>query len=202
MVYCWFHPKVGLWMGATPELLCKVKNTHFSTMSLAGTQKVIEHEKVYWTEKEKVEQQLVTDYIVNELKLEVKNLKISNPSDVKAGHLWHIKTDIEGEITNKDSLKRIVKKLHPTPAVCGISKEKAKEFIFNNENYNRAFYTGYLGEINVNQSSDLYVNLRCMQVSENEISIYVGGGITHDSLPEKEWEETVAKANTMKNVFF
>lgn len=202
MVYCWFHPKVGLWMGATPELLCKSNNFYLNTMSLAGTQKVLENKEVIWQEKEKLEQQIVTDFICEELKSELTNIKISEPFTVKAGHLWHIRTDIVGEIRDRNSLKNCVEKLHPTPAVCGFPKEKAKEFILENENYHREYYTGFFGEINKNNHTELYVNLRCMQVTGNSIAIYVGGGITKDSVPEKEWEETVAKANTMKNVFF
>ncbi len=202
MVYCWFHPKVGLWMGATPELLCKIDGNHFYTMALAGTQLVTENEIAKWNEKEIIEQQLVTNFIVNELKSEIKNLKISVPYSVKAGHLWHIRTDITGEISSDISIEKIIQKLHPTPAVCGFPKQAAKDFIIKNENYNRLFYTGYFGEINVDNTSELFVNLRCMQVSDNTISIYIGGGITHDSNPDKEWEETIAKANSMKSVFY
>lgn len=50
------------------------------------------------------------------------------------------------------------------------------------------------------KTSELFVNLRCMQVRSNAVSIYVGGGITRDSIPEKEWDETVFKSNTMFRV--
>lgn len=200
MVYCWFHPEIGLWMGATPELFCKVENNYFSTVALAGTQLVDENKTAIWTAKEQIEQQLVTDFIVNELKEEIQNLKISTPYSVKAGHLWHIKTDIEAKISAESTLQKIIQKLHPTPAVCGFPKNAAKDFILQNEGYNREFYTGYLGEINLNTCTELFVNLRCMKIMDKNISIFVGGGITKDSIPEKEWDETVAKAFTMKKV--
>lgn len=202
MVYCWHHPKIGLWMGATPELLCKVEKNKFSTVALAGTQLVSEDNEVIWSEKENSEQQLVTDFIVDELKNEINNLITSNPYSVKAGHLWHIKTDIEGAISEDSSIEKIIKKLHPTPAVCGLPKESAKDFILKNEHYNREFYTGYLGEITIDDASTLFVNLRCMKVEKEKISIFVGGGITKDSHPEKEWNETVSKAKTMKSCFY
>ncbi|MDP3352807.1 MAG: chorismate-binding protein, partial [Flavobacteriaceae bacterium] len=110
MVYCWFHPKIGLWMGATPELICKIKENHFSTVALAGTQLAEDNKKVVWSQKEQIEQQLVTDFIVDELKSEIQNLTISNPYSVKAGHLWHIKTDIKGEISAESSLEKIIQK--------------------------------------------------------------------------------------------
>ncbi|NOQ91872.1 MAG: isochorismate synthase, partial [Flavobacteriaceae bacterium] len=68
------------------------------------------------------------------------------------------------------------------------------------ENYNREFYTGYLGELNIKEQSHLFVNLRCMQIKNTKAFIYVGGGITLESNPEKEWVETVTKSEVMKLV--
>jgi isochorismate synthase len=95
--------------------------------------------------------------------------------------------------------------LHPTPAVCGLPKEDSKKFIIENENYDRSYYTGYLGELNTRSvnnelSSDLYVNLRSMQIENENAYVYIGCGITKDSDPEKEWEESVNKSMTMKRV--
>lgn len=202
MVYCWFHPKYGLWMGATPELLCNIENNYFKTMALAGTQVAENKEDVCWSEKEKTEQQLVTDYIVDVLKSEINNVEVSDPETVKAGKLWHIRTRLSGVVSDSQKIKSVLKKLHPTPAVCGMPKDKAKIFIVENEAYDREFYTGYLGPVSENQQLDLYVNLRCMKIEEKTISIFVGGGITKDSIPLNEWQETVAKATTMKNVLF
>ena len=120
-----------------------------------------------------------------------------------------------------DILGKVVLALHPTPAVCGRPLEIAKQFILNNEDYNRDFYTGFLGELNfekaqsrnrnrrniennayasIKKTTSLYVNLRCMQLKRNEIDIYVGGGITEDSNAESEWQETVEKTSTIKKV--
>ena len=52
----------------------------------------------------------------------------------------------------------------------------------------------------VKSVSNLYVNLRCMQFKDDEALIYVGGGITKDSIAENEWEETQKKTQTMKSV--
>lgn len=191
-VYIWSHPKVGLWMGATPEKLVEVKGASFSTMSLAGTQLFAEN--IQWKPKEIIEQKWVTDYIANQLKPLVSNLEITEPFTKKAGHLAHICTELKGELSNKFSIKDLIFYLHPTPAVGGTPRDVATEFILRNENYNREFYTGFLGEINRNSQTDLYVNLRCMQLKNGIAKLYVGGGITKDSVPEKEWEETVAKS--------
>jgi isochorismate synthase len=216
-VYMWFHPKVGLWLGATPETLIKVNHNVFKTMALAGTQTYQDSLDVVWSDKEQQEQQFVTDYIkktLNHLKIDCK---ITEAYTVKAGNIMHLRSDITGRI-NHEKLNSVIKVLHPTPAVCGLPKEISKQFILENESYNREFYTGFLGELHFDSTNrrnnkrnienqayqtkksqtNLFVNLRCMKVNQNLISIYVGGGITKDSHPEKEYLETVAKAEVMK----
>lgn len=199
-VYCFWHSKVGFWLGATPEQLLKTSGRNFETIALAGTQKVTDVEEVVWLNKEKEEQQLVTDYIVTQLHPHTNSLQVSTPYTIQAGSICHIRTDIKGVWEEHISLEQFIRLLHPTPAVCGYPTELAKEFILNNESYDRSFYTGFLGEMNMDSGSDLFVNLRCMQVSSSEVSLYMGCGITKDSVPENEWQETVNKSMTMKRV--
>ena len=151
----------------------------------------------------------------------VENVNISNVETVKAGNLLHLKTNITAQLKANSNLNKLISTLHPTPAVCGYPKDIAKQFILKNEMYNREFYTGFLGELNFDttiaprsskrnienrayavkrKSTQLYVNLRCMQLKEINAIIYVGGGITESSNPESEWEETVSKSMVIKNV--
>ncbi|WP_372794343.1 isochorismate synthase, partial [Lutibacter sp.] len=199
-VYLWFHPHIGLWMGASPEQLISVSQNKFETMALAGTQLYKDATNVIWKDKEKQEQQFVTDYILENIKNSIDVIKVSEAYTVKAGNLLHIRTDISGELKATSSLGNLVASLHPTPAVCGLPKEKAIKFILENEAYHRTYYTGYLGELNIDNSTSLFVNLRCMQLNKNTASIYIGGGITMDSNAKNEWEETVSKAEVMKKV--
>lgn len=203
--YCFFHPKIGLWMGATPEKLLKANGNVFETMALAGTQKDNQKTEIFWQQKEKDEQQFVTDFIVKRLLEFTASVVVSEPYSLKAGSIWHIKTDISGVLKDNSTLEEVIDTLHPTPAVCGLPKKKSKAFILENENYDRTFYTGFLGELNStfegnNASSDLFVNLRCMQIQEDKAILYMGCGITKESIPEKEWEESVNKSMTMKRV--
>ena len=220
-VYLWHHPEIGTWLGATPETLLQTKNNNFKTMALAGTQGYNNDINVSWDKKEIQEHKFVSDFIIEELsKMNIK-CNISDVTTVKAGNLLHLHAIISGRLTSLSQIKELIKALHPTPAVCGLPKEKAKKFILKNENYNREFYTGFLGELNFEKDNrqqktnrrnienhayqykethtSLFVNLRCMQVNNNSIYIYVGGGITKDSNPEKEYLETVAKAQVMKS---
>ena len=201
--YCFFHPKVGLWLGAFSEQLIRVKNKNLHTMAVAGTQVYQENQTAFWESKEKAEQQFVTDFITESLTHYVTDTKISEPYTMKAGNLIHIKTDIEAALNEPSNLKEVIKILHPTPAVCGFPKDEAKKFIINNEGYQREFYSGFLGELNHDfekeeNSTDLYVNLRCMKVENETVSLYVGCGITKDSIPENEWTETVKAATGRK----
>jgi isochorismate synthase len=196
--YGFYHPKIGLWFGATPEQLLKVEDEVFKTVALAGTQKFENSTNVDWQEKEIQEQKFVTDFILKNLEKSTSNIKSSEPFTVRAGNLLHIKSEISGSLNSKFDLQKIIDILHPTPAVCGLPKEAAKKFIIENENYNREFYTGFIGELNLYNKSDLFVNLRCMQIVTNFAHIYVGCGVTKDSIPEKEFLETVNKSMTMK----
>jgi isochorismate synthase len=91
-------------------------------------------------------------------------------------------------------------KLHPTPAVCGIPKENAKEMIREFEKHRRGDYTGYFGPVKTGDVS-LFVNLRSAFVNNNKMFLFIGGGITADSKPEKEWDETELKAKTLLNCY-
>ena len=221
-VYCWYHPKVGLWLGATPETLLKIEGRYFSIMALAGTQDYLGDLNVSWQSKEVQEQQFVTDFILDNITDIVENIKVSDVETVKAGNLLHLRTLIKGYLNLQDlNLKQLLYNLHPTPAVCGLPKAKAKAFILEHENYNREFYTGFLGELNFDvhikprtgrrnienrayavhkKSTQLYVNLRCMQLKDSKALVYVGGGITETSNPEREWAETVSKSKVVKKV--
>lgn len=192
MVYLWYHPKVGLWIGASPEKMLYVKKDNFSTMSLAGTQ--LKSDEIKWHKKEQQEQQLVTDFITDQLIPIAHSIEISEPYTKFAGHLAHIRTDITGILEENVSLKDLIFKVHPTPAVCGTPRNTSREYLLRNENYDRVFYTGFFGELNLHDNTDLYVNLRCMQIDDKIAKIYVGGGITKDSIPENEWEETYYKS--------
>ena len=204
--YCFYHPKVGFWIGATPEQFLKVDENLVKTVSLAGTQLFDKKKDAIWQNKEIEEQQIVTDYIVGNLKLYSDNVTFSEPYSHQAGSLVHIKTDIQAVVNEENNISEIINVLHPTPAVCGFPKEKAKQFIIENEGYQREFYAGFLGEWNKDfatfkqKQSDLFVNLRCMKIEESIANLYIGCGITKDSNPEKEFVETVNKSVTIKSV--
>ncbi len=202
MVYFFHHPKVGTWLGATPERFLEIGKGRLSTTSLAGTLPVEGGVAPMWTSKELKEQQIVTDFIKKELGSYVDNLECSETKTVRSGKLWHLKTEISAMGIPLQDWDAIIKALHPTPAVCGLPKYEALAFIQENESYSRKYYTGFLGGLNLDQKEQLqlYVNLRCMQMEKEAVHIFVGGGVTKDSDPEQEWLETQYKSRTMLDV--
>jgi len=220
--YCWFHPKTGYWLGASPEILLKLEGRSLSTMALAGTQTNISAAKVEWDIKNSDEHAFVTDYLVEVLSDYIDPVNTYGPHTLKAGELLHLQTHVTGRLKSADhSLKNLLKAMHPTPAVCGTPRQLALDYIFSNETYDREFYAGFFGELNVptqqmfrnskknienrayqtnRKSSHLAVNLRCMKLGSSLATLYSGGGITKDSDPLTECLETENKIKTIKKV--
>lgn len=199
--YIWYHPETGIWCGATPETLVNIKNNEFKTMALAGTQPYSAGQ-ITWRKKEMEEQHFVTEAILDNLKDIVDDVQVSKTYNHRAGSLLHLCTDISARVGKEPgALSKIAQALHPTPAVCGTPRDFAKNFIIENEGYQREFYTGFLGPVNEDGvSATLMVNLRCMKIENGKATIFVGGGITADSAPEEEWQETQNKMQTMLQV--
>ncbi|AWH86993.1 isochorismate synthase [Flavobacterium album] len=203
--YCFYSPETGLWMGATPEQLLKSDGKEIRTVALAGTQTYKETENVVWESKEQQEQQFVTDFILGELEGLVSDISTNGPYTFRAGNIVHIKTDILGKLNNCGDIGKIINALHPTPAVCGLPKKDAQQFLLQNEGYDREYYSGFLGELNTDLATgfpdtDLFVNLRCMKIDGDTARLFIGCGITKDSDPKKEFIETVNKSMTMRRV--
>lgn len=201
-------PRIGAWLGASPEILISVdRKKVFRTAAIAGTQLYsagIDLVDVAWTQKEIEEQAMVSRYIVNCFKkIRLREFEEIGPRTVRAGNLVHLKTDfvVDTIATGFPQLGAIMLELlHPTSAVCGVPRQTALDFIQRFEHYDRSFYSGYLGPMNMYGETHLFVNIRCMQLFEKEAALYAGAGITHGSKPEKEWLETEIKMKTMLGI--
>ncbi|WP_428665927.1 chorismate-binding protein [Runella sp.] len=201
-----------IWLGATPETLVSVdKEGIFRTVALAGTQSAfdtagqpIPPKQALWTQKEIEEQALVSRYIISCFKkIRVREYIEEGPKTAVAGNLMHLRSDyaVDTKAINFPELGTVMLGLlHPTSAVCGMPKLPALQFIQEHEGYDREFYSGYLGPVNIDAETHLFVNLRCMKISNGVATLYGGGGITEDSVPEKEWQETELKCQTLMAV--
>ena len=205
MVSIFSSPMTGTWVGATPEMLVSItRDQHFHTVALAGTQPYHEGadlRNITWTQKDIEEQALVERYIISCFKkIRLREYEEHGPKTIIAGNILHLKThfDVDMVATNFPQLGSVMLKLlHPTSAVCGMPLDASLAFLKEHEGYDRQFYSGYLGPVNMDQESHLYVNLRCMQLSNTSATLFAGAGVLGDSDPEKEWHETEMKINTL-----
>lgn len=195
------HNVMGVWLGASPEILATFKDKAFKTMSLAGTMPIGDGlTEFVWSLKNKKEQELVTSYI--EKTIQEFNVRYTKgpTHTVKAGPVVHLKTELCAKIDDKATALKLSQALNPTPAVCGLPKNEVKAFLLDNEGYDREYYSGITGYIN-QDSFALFVNLRCMKIMQQCASIYVGGGILNESTLDDEFNETCHKLKTMRSLF-
>jgi isochorismate synthase len=200
------------WLGASPEILVSVDAQGiFRTVSLAGTQPVVDSygdsvslSEARWSQKEIEEQSFVSRYIIECFKkIRLREYIENGPKTVQAGNLLHLRTDywVDTKAVNFPQLGTVMLELlHPTSAVCGMPKPAALAFILANEPHQRHYYSGYLGPVNINSQSHLFVNLRTMKIKDRQAIVYAGAGITEDSNPTKEWRETEFKCQTLLGV--
>lgn len=197
----WYHPKYGLWLGSTPELLFKINNNKLLSVALAGTMEINNNNNapLTWNFKELEEHYIVVNYICNILKTYTGKISLDNTKTLYTGLIKHLKTEINFSfIKEPPQYRDILFLLHPTPAICGMPKDIAYNFIINNEEYNRSFYTGYIGIINKN-IAEFYVNLRCINILNKIIIIYAGCGITRYSNAKNEVLESEMKIKSILN---
>ena len=208
--------KCGTWLMATPEVLLEGDGRQWSTMSLAGTMPLsgeqmdfdeppsphrhVEHEGIRWSIKNIQEQRFVSTYITEALEQMASDIEEKGPYTMRAGNLVHLRSDFHFTISNRDQLGELINILYPTPAVCGLPKDMARDFIVSNEFAPRCYYSGFLGSLNPDAETHLYVSLRCMRIDKDTCSLYAGGGLLADSDMETEWSETEMKMDTMRNL--
>jgi isochorismate synthase len=177
------------------------KENEWQTVALAGTQPLMNGKiPETWDEKKQEEQRLVVDYIRNCLQSFHIKPEETEPYTVQAGELAHLKTGFRFEMPCDVRVGELLNALHPTPAVCSLPKEKAFQFILDNEGYERRYYSGFIGRLHPEQQTDLYVNLRCMQIEDNQLSLYAGGGLLASSDMQEEWLEIQDKLLTMYRI--
>jgi isochorismate synthase len=182
-----------IWIGATPELLLKEKNNTIKTVALAGTKM---DANIDWTDKEFEEQRIVRAFIEDKLNSNQLEYETKALETIQSGHLYHLQNEILISLKTPSDFSKILNCIHPTPAISGLPQKESIKAIENIESSPRKLYCGLLG-FNSKTNHDYYVNLRCIEVFQNEVVAYAGGGLTKDSNPDKEWIECQEKANSI-----
>jgi salicylate biosynthesis isochorismate synthase/menaquinone-specific isochorismate synthase len=184
-------------LGATPELLCRVRGRLLETEALAGSAPRTQGPGLLTSEKENREHQAVIDGI--SLALEPfceKWIVAQSPSLLDVPHLFHLRTAIQAELCNGCRISQILQALHPTAAVGGVPRDRALRFLAEHENLERGWYAGAIGWWG-EESCELMVALRSAVIRSNRARLFVGSGIVTGSTEESEWNETEAKSLTM-----
>ncbi|SFC19753.1 chorismate-binding protein [Spirosoma endophyticum] len=211
-------PEKGqIWISATPERLVSIDaDGIFRTASLAGTQSAFEPDgtpkrppEAMWSQKEIEEQALVNRYIIECFKkIRLREYVEEGPKTIIAGNLMHLSTffTVDTQAVRYPQLGTVMLRLlHPTAAVCGTPRDVAFRFINRHETHDRELYSGFLGPVNIDTTtegaaSNLFVHIRCMKLEGRLATLYAGAGLTEDSVPEREWQETEMKCQTLLSV--
>ncbi|WP_338849292.1 isochorismate synthase [Massilia sp. W12] len=144
----------------------------------------------------------VVQAIAETLRPYCKRLHVpATPQLVATPTMWHLGTLIEGELAAPVSSLELAIALHPTPAVCGVPRQAAADFLQAHEGFAREMYAGLCGWSDAQGNGEWALNLRCADMQRStehwRMRLYAGAGIVQGSEPEAEWLETEGKLRTL-----
>jgi isochorismate synthase len=194
-------------LGASPELLLRVSEGAVFTHPLAGSAKrggepeqdKAVARKLLASHKDQHEHKLVIDEIRRVLAPHCRELAIpAEPSLMSTDTLWHLGTPIAGQLhAGEASVLSLACQLHPTPALCGYPTELARQFIREQEPFQRALFSGIVGWCDSQGNGEWAVVIRCGVLDGHHVELFAGAGIVAGSDPAMEWAETGTKLGTM-----
>lgn len=199
--------KFGL-VASSPEILVRLRNNKITIRPIAGTRKRgknlnedLELSKELLNDhKELAEHLMLLDLGRNDVGrvAEIGSVKVTEKMIIEYySHVMHIVSNVEGKIDIKfDAIDALISGF-PAGTVSGAPKIRAMEIIEELENVNRSFYGGAMGYFDSNGQMDTCISLRTGLVKDKKLYIQAGGGIVFDSDPEKEFQETINKANAL-----
>jgi len=206
----WVFSVAGL-IGATPELLIRLKRGMVTSRVLAGTisksgddaRDLALAGSLARSSKDLEEHEYAVRSVADALEPFCSSTNIpETPFVLHLANVMHLATDVTGALIESKSnvdVFTLLNQVHPSAAVCGTPTDKAAKVISEIESMSRGRYAGPVGWIDARGDGELGIALRCGQISENTIRIYAGCGIVAGSDPEKELAESEAKFSAMKS---
>ncbi len=190
--------------GVSPESLIKVTGRQVITNPIAGTRprgkSTTEDESfakdLLSDEKELAEHKMLVDLGRNDLGrvCEFGTVKVTKFMQIERyKHVMHLVSEVEGTLVEDFAPIDALTSCLPAGTVSGAPKIRAMEIINEMENCKRGIYSGAIGYVSGNGNLDFALTIRTMVIKENQAYIQAGAGIVHDSIPEKEYEETIHK---------
>ncbi|WP_158541690.1 isochorismate synthase [Pelagibacterium lacus] len=190
-------------VGATPELLLQKKGRAIRSSPLAGSAKreadrSVDREAaeaLAASDKNRREHAVVVEAIMDALAPCCAQLTAPDgPALHATASMWHLGTPIEGRLRDDDiSCADLLARLHPTPAICGVPRERAQALIRELEPFDRGFYAGAVGWTDASGDGEWHIALRCGEIADRRITLFAGAGIVAGSDPAAEIAETSAK---------
>lgn len=201
----WAFAVDGL-IGASPETLVTVHDGTVTARVLAGTigrgadadADTAASAHLASSVKDLDEHQYAVQSVLASLRSHTRALAASEqPFLLKLPNLFHLATDVEGELADGESALDLVRALHPTAAVAGTPTPAAIDAIRELEPFDRGRYAGPVGWVDAAGNGEWAIALRCAQFAERQgeigVTAYAGAGIVAGSDPESELLETRVK---------
>ena len=197
-------------IGSSPEILVRLRQDKITIRPIAGTRPRglnIAKDKFYKKQllndkKELAEHLMLLDLGRNDVgkMSKINSVKVTEKFKIeKYSHVMHIVSNVEGRFDNKKSLFDTMLAGFPAGTVTGAPKIRAMEIIDKLEKSKRKMYAGSIGYFSANKNFDTCIALRTALIKNNKFYIQSGAGIVADSVPEKEYLETVNKAKALIN---
>ena len=197
-------------IGASPEILVRLRNNNITIRPIAGTRprgKNIKEDKFYAKDllndkKELSEHLMLLDLGRNDAGKvsKINSVKVTESFIIeKYSHVMHIVSNVMGVYNKKYSKFKSLLAGFPAGTVSGAPKIRAMEIIDELETTKRKVYAGGIGYFSANGEFDTCIALRTAVAKNNKFYVQAGAGIVADSNPIKEYEETVNKAKALLN---
>ena len=195
-------------IGSSPEILVRLRDNKITVRPIAGTRprghnskKDLFYKKQLLNDKKELSEHLMLlDLGRNDVGKvsKVNTVKVTEQFKIeKYSHVMHIVSNVEGKFDNKKSLLDTMLAGFPAGTVTGAPKIRAMEIIDELEKSKRKMYAGSIGYFSANRNFDTCIALRTALIKNNKFYIQSGAGIVADSVPEKEYLETVNKAKAL-----
>lgn len=197
-------------LGASPESLVRVRDGKASIRPIAGTRrrgknpdedKKLEQELLA-DPKERAEHLMLVDLARNDLGriAEAGSVKVTKNMEPELfSHVMHIVSEVEAVPASEYSAGAVLRAAFPAGTVSGAPKIRAITIISGIESYDRSFYAGAVGYLDVHGGLDTCITIRSALVKDGVWHLQAGAGIVYGSKPEREWEETNEKLAALKS---
>lgn len=205
----YYEKNKSAFISKSPEKLFHVKDNKLVTNAVAGSSERTgdieqdERQKTFLMadEKNRYEHELVRESTVSDLEPYSDEVKYSaDPNIMQNKYIYHLHTPVEAVLNEATDVFELLNAIHPTPAVGGLPKEKAREYIMQEEYGTRGLYAAPIGLIHEDNECEFVVSIRSMLVQAKSATLFAGCGIVKGSSSEKEFEETRVKFTPMLNV--